>query len=448
MSFRSSTGRRARPVLRSIAHLSLLVAVSILTSSAWRGVARASEYDLLLVPAGSFVQGDGVAVCGTVERPVTLTRDFYLGRTEITNARFLPVLQEALDRGWVRVEGSRVYDNLGSDQTILEMDVWNCEITFDGTTFGLRQAPYALQFAFPAGYDPMPHPVKKLTWYGAASFCDWLSLRDGLPPAYDHTTWRCNGGDPYGAVGYRLPTDAEWEYAAQFPDGRTHPWGEAGPTCNLANHRNGGNFCRGWSEASETHPDGVSALGFQDLGGNCGEWCNDWWACELEPGSQIDPAGPDSGPKKVLHGGGWFYTGVYTRCANRDADPPAFTYEAGGFRIARTAPPASSVSSDETSSSDRARAHHLRVIGSAVRSGEELRLAVDPPLTSPARISLLDASGRLAREYELEAGAREVTGSLAGLARGLYFARLRVVGGERAREDHVTAAGTRIVLVR
>ncbi len=116
-------------------------------------------------------------------------------------------------------------DALGLSQEVLLYvnDEAYGEITFDpGTqTFGLRQADYALGFAYPLGYDPSDHPVKEVTWYGAASHCDWLSLSEGLPMAYSHVNWSCGpGGYPYEATGYRLPTDAEWEYAAQWNDER------------------------------------------------------------------------------------------------------------------------------------------------------------------------------------------------------------------------------------
>jgi len=68
--------------------------------------------EVVLVPAGAFVQGDGVSTCGLDEREVTLTRDFYLGRHEVTNAEYLPVLQGAYSAGHVTVNADSIFDDM------------------------------------------------------------------------------------------------------------------------------------------------------------------------------------------------------------------------------------------------------------------------------------------------------------------------------------------------
>jgi formylglycine-generating enzyme required for sulfatase activity len=184
---------------------------------------------MVTVPAGVFIMGDGVALCGEDEHEVILTRDFYLGQHEVTNQEYLEAVQWAYDHGYVTATTSWVQDNLdGSNEELLDLDISYSEIQFDGAgTFYLRESPssYA-QNAYPDGYDPSDHPVKVVSWYGSVRYCDWLSLQAGLPRAYaDSGDWSCNGGDPYGAEGYRLPTDAESEYAAQWDDERIYPWG-------------------------------------------------------------------------------------------------------------------------------------------------------------------------------------------------------------------------------
>ncbi|MFN8547235.1 MAG: SUMF1/EgtB/PvdO family nonheme iron enzyme [Candidatus Eisenbacteria bacterium] len=227
---------------------------------------------LIRVPAGSFLMGESTALCGDDERPVTLTRDFELSTTEVTNAEYLAALEWARAQGRVLLSGARVLD-VASGQTLLELGSWYAEIQFDGAHFFLRQSPYALASAYPGGYDPATHPVVKVSWYGAAAFCNWRSELDGLPPAYDPVTFVCNGGDPYGARG----DGRGWELRRSTLE-RTHRPGEAAADCALANRPAAATV--GWTSPMGSHPEGASALGFVDMGGNVGEWTNDWWSCE------------------------------------------------------------------------------------------------------------------------------------------------------------------------
>ncbi|MFC1572761.1 SUMF1/EgtB/PvdO family nonheme iron enzyme, partial [Candidatus Eisenbacteria bacterium] len=297
------------------------------------------------VPAGMFIMGDGGALCGRGVHEVTLTRDFYLGQYEVTNREYLEAVQWAYDQGYVTATTSSVQDNLdGSTQELLELDNDFNEIQFDGAgSFYLRQSPssYA-QDAYPDGYDPSEHPVK-VNWYGSARYCDWLSLQAGLPRAYEHSGgWSCNGGNPYGAEGYRLPTDAEWEYAAQFDDERLYPWGNESPlhSCNRANfndHYGGGEYCVGWTSPVGSYPDAPVALGLSDMAGNVQEWCNDGWVwCDLGTAPATDPSWPVSEDRSVARGGCWRSYDDYLRCATRMDIYPYNSYNNVGFRAART----------------------------------------------------------------------------------------------------------------
>jgi formylglycine-generating enzyme required for sulfatase activity len=293
---------------------------------------------MVTVPAGTFTMGDGVASCGVEERVVTLTRDFYLGRHEVTNQEYMMAVQWAYDNGYVTATTTSVQDNLdGSTEELLDLNSQYCEIQFDGAgSFYLRESPssYA-QNAYPGGYDPADHPVKEVTWYGAVSYCDWLSLHAGLPRAYEHSGWACNGGDPYGAEGYRLPTDAEWEYAAQYDDERIYPWGSEAPDCNRANMKPS-NYCVGWTSPVRSYPDAPAALGLSDMAGNLWEWCNDWHLCNLGTSPATDPSGPSTGTSRVLRGGSWSLLGYYLRCACRSYNSPGYCRSSNGFRCARS----------------------------------------------------------------------------------------------------------------
>jgi len=266
---------------------------------------------MVRVSAGTFTMGDGAAPCGVDERTVTLTRDFLLGQHEVTNQEYLESLQWALDNGYVIADPDSVRDNLdGSQVTLLRMANPYCEIQFDlgMGKFYLRESPSAeAQSTYPGGYDPAVHPVKKVTWYGAVAFCDWLSMRMALPRAYQHTgNWSCNGGDPYGAPGFRLPTDAEWEYAAQWNDERTYPWGNQPPNCGRANFApDEVTMCVGWSTRVGNYPPAPMAPGLWDMAGNMAEMCNDVFTCNLGTLPYVDPAGPPTGTERVLRGGFW-----------------------------------------------------------------------------------------------------------------------------------------------
>jgi len=285
---------------------------------------------LTFVPSGSFTMGDGVANCGIDERYVTLSRDFHLGLHEVTNQEYLMALQWAYDNGYVSESSGQVRDGLdGTTEVLLEMDS-DCEIRFSDGEFYLYDCGH--------GINP-DHPVKMVTWYGAARYCDWLSLQAGLPRAYMHGgDWACNQGDPYGAGGYRLPTDAEWEFAAQFDDERVYPWGNETPDCDRANLMPSA-YCVGWTSSVKSYPDAPATLKLSGMAGNVQEWCNDWWTCHLGTVPVVDPTGPATGSGRVTRGGSWRSGGSALRCAHRDQEDPDFRWEGLGFRIAKTASP-------------------------------------------------------------------------------------------------------------
>jgi formylglycine-generating enzyme required for sulfatase activity len=274
--------------------------------------------------------GDGEAYCGIDQREVTLTEDFYLGQHEVTNQEYMDAVQWAYDHGYVTATTSSVRDAMdGSTAELLDLDDGDCEIAFSGGVFSLRDAGY--------GINP-DHPVIDVTWFGAARYCDWLSMvsEPQLDRAYDHVgDWLCNDHDPYGARGYRLPTDAEWEYAAQYDDERIYPWGDQDPTEALANY--GGDV--GWTSPVGSYPDAPRALGLSDMAGNVWEWCNDWHVCGLGTSPATDPVGQTTGTHRVLRGGSWCGSDLSLRCAGRYGSGPGSSFSYFGFRVARTVTP-------------------------------------------------------------------------------------------------------------
>jgi formylglycine-generating enzyme required for sulfatase activity len=280
---------------------------------------------MITIPHGDFMMGQ--AGVESPEHEVTLTRDFELSQTEITNAQYMAALQWAYDNGYVTASSSTVEAH---GQELLDLDDSYCEISFSGGIFSLDQV---VQGNY-GGESSADHPVKEVSWYGAACYCDWLSLMNSLP-AYYNGQWNQtpNPNDPYDASGYRLPTEAEWEFAAQYDDERTYPWGNSTPTsCVHANYSS----CVGWTAPVGSYPAGDSELGLHDMAGNVYEWCNDWYA-DYSAGSVADPPGPNSGSNRVIRGGGWYSSAAYLRCAYRYSDPPSYAYSNVGFRLCRTA---------------------------------------------------------------------------------------------------------------
>ena len=156
-----------------------------------------------------------------------------------------------------------------------------------------------VDYAFPEGYNVWRHPVKGLSWYGAAAYCDWLSVMDGRQPLYGSNWNEEYEQNPYDYTGWRLPTEAEWEFAARQPDGRLFPWGDEDASCSYTNFRDGADICVGWSQPVGIYSSGASELGFLDMAGNVGEWVQDW-ADDYEGGTDTNPLGPDTGDERVI----------------------------------------------------------------------------------------------------------------------------------------------------
>jgi formylglycine-generating enzyme required for sulfatase activity len=304
--------------------------------------------EMVLVPAGSFIMGQ-TGIYDAPEHEVVLTRSFYLGMSEITNHEYLEALQWACDHPELTGVSATTSTVTAYGVGLLDLDATDyCEIAFDGDTqlFYLVARTYSNGwsgpgFAYPGGsYDPGSHPVKEVSWYGAACFCDWRSLREGLPPYYNGL-WNQtpSPNNPYDAGGYRLPTEAEWEYAARWNDQRVYPWGPETPNCVRANYRQSGCpgicHCVGWTAPAGSTPAGANALGLLDMAGNISEWCNDWQG-SYEPAEVSDPPGPAGGSNRIVRGGGWNNYPSELRCTKRFFhNVPSTSNLYLGFRICR-----------------------------------------------------------------------------------------------------------------
>jgi formylglycine-generating enzyme required for sulfatase activity len=258
---------------------------------------------------------------------VTLTHGIYVQTTEVTNQQYMERAQWAYDLGYVTATSTSLCDNLdGSTQLLKILGSGNYEITFSAGVFSC--------------VNPT-HPVKYVTWYGSVAYCDWLSLQQGLPRAYSHSTWECNSGNPYTAAGYRLPTEAEWEYTCRA--GTQTPFNNGFCLDAFTEANYNGNYpytgCPtgpyvGWTVPVGSYP--ANAFDLHDMHGNLFEWCNDWYG--TYGGPVMDPVGPGAGSGRLIRGGDWASSAQYCRSAARSNNNPILSGSSFGFRPVRSAP--------------------------------------------------------------------------------------------------------------
>ena len=265
--------------------------------------------DMVAIPGGTFEMGDHAGVGYTNERPIhSVTLDaFFMDKYEVSNTKFADFLNNTT----VTVSNGYVYQVGGAGQRICQLQNG---LNYNGSTFGID-----------AGKDH--HPVVHQTWYGAALYCNYLSTANGRTPCYDETTFDCD----FTADGFRLPTEAEWEYASRGGEHNPYyqyPWGGDSISYADANY----DYTSNIGTTVDVGSYAANGYGLYDMAGNVWEWCNDWYG-SYSSSAQTNPTGAASGSYRVIRGGSWGGSAFDLRCANRDFINPTDNYLTFGFRV-------------------------------------------------------------------------------------------------------------------
>jgi len=187
----------------------------------------------------------------------------------------------------------------------------------------------------PSRWKGDQNPVEQVCWLDAASFCNARSQQEGLEPCYDLETGQCN----FDANGYRLPTEAEWEYACRAGTQTSYFFGNS--PSKLSDYA--------WFDKnSGGHPQPVglkrpNPWGLYDICGDIWQWCNDFYQVDYYEQSPVqDPRGPETGETRVVRGGSWKFSDDNCRSGYRYNESPGrvdvcFGYDIYGFRCVRKA---------------------------------------------------------------------------------------------------------------
>lgn len=305
----------------------------------------AMEMITILQPGktASFARGSTLYANERPVHPLTLCMPYEIGKYEVTNAQFAFVFNRALKEKKVRLIDGDLWDAAGTRKFLSLKNA------------AAEQAPLILRNGRLVPnriYDPhkkarvctADFPVSSVSWYGACKFCNLLSEIEGLDAAYNEDSFECDRSKG----GYRLPTEAEWLFAAKGTRERLYAWGNESPQGRCSWHSEGTDTLKAGGPAAAGHFGDKSAsfFGVMDMCGNLREWCNDryteQWFRYSPPRDPEGPAENDSRfsakelSTRVLKGGGFDSPADDLRLEARANEDPAHFNPDTGFRVVRT----------------------------------------------------------------------------------------------------------------
>jgi formylglycine-generating enzyme len=329
----------------------------------WLTGSRLPE-DMVAIPAGTFQMGNSKDASEGLsdELPVhTVTVDsFAMGKYEITNGQYCAFLKSAYP-SQLKVVSGVVYASSDSGNSYPYCDTSASssysQIAFSNDTFSVWTK---------SGRNMANDPMVMVSWYGAVAFCNWRSQQERKRICYNFSTWNCD----FSKKGYRLATEAEWEYAARGGRaGNRFPWGDTinQTQANFFSYNysydvssvkdqyhplwNDGQYPStspvgffdgtlkyktqyNWpgSATSYQTTSGANAYGLYDMAGNVWEWCHDWHG-SYSASSQTNPTGPETGSYHVHRGGGWNSKASFCRVSYRAYSNPGGRGSSFGFRV-------------------------------------------------------------------------------------------------------------------